>query len=150
LLIGKPGGNFFPLVDTAEETHLPAVLLPDNQAPFLAGAGSDQTIVIASAGEGRIIRRLTGSKGASVNSLAASPDGTTLYYTAEGTLWAIPAADGTPRKISAGDGVAVDPNGKDLIVNLVEKSGVHLVRIPLSGGPQQDIQVQSDIPMDPL
>src|SRR5439155_25663535 len=70
LLIGKPSRNFFPLVDTTEETSLPAALLPDNQAAFIAGTGSDQTIVIASAGEGRIIRRLTGSKGASVNSLA--------------------------------------------------------------------------------
>jgi len=150
LLIGKPDGNFFPLVDTAEETHLPAVLLPDNQAAFIAGTGSDQTIVIASAGEGRIIRRLNGSKGASVTSLAAAPDGRTLYYTAEGTLWAIPADDGTPRKISAGDGVAVDPNGKALIVNLVEKTGVRLVRVPLAGGPEQDVNVQRDLTIDPL
>jgi WD40 repeat protein len=150
LLIGKPGGNFFPLVDTAEETHLPAVLLPDNQAAFIAGTGSDQTIVIASAGEGRIIRRLSGSKGASVSNLAASPDGRTLYYTAEGTLWAIPADDGTPRKISEGDGVAVDPNGKGLIVNLVENTGVRLVRVPLAGGPEQDVYVQRDLTIDPL
>jgi len=150
LLIGKPGGNFFPLADTAEETHLPAVLLPDNQAAFIAGTGSDQTIVIASAGEGRIIRRLSGSKGASVSNLAASPDGRTLYYTVDGTLWAIPADDGTPRKISAGDGVAVDPDGKGLIVNLVEKTGVRLVRVPLAGGPEQDINVQRDLTIDPL
>src|SRR5438876_4622983 len=145
LSIGKPGGNFFPLVDTAEETHLPAVLLPDNQAALIAGTGSDQSIVIASAGEGRIIRRLSGSKGASVGSLAAAPDGRTLYYTAEGTLWAIPADDGTPRKISAGDGVAVDPNGKGLIVNLVEKTGVRLVRAPLAGGTEQCGTVQRDL-----
>ena len=150
LLIGKPGGNFFPLVDTAEETHPPAVLLPDDQAAFIAGTGSDQTIAIASAGEGRIIRRLSGSKGASVGSLAASPDGRTLYYTAEGTLWAIPADDGTPRKISAGDGVAVEPSGKGLIVNLVETTGVRLVRVPLAGGPEQDVNVQRDLPIDPL
>ena len=150
LLVGKAGGNFFPLVDAAEETHLPAVLLPDNQAALIAGTGSNQTIVIASAGEGRIIRRLNGSKGASVTSLAAAPDGRTLYYTAEGTLWAIPADDGTPRKISAGDGVAVDPNGKRLIVNLVEKTGVRLVRVPLAGGPEQDVHVQRDLTIDPL
>ena len=150
LLIGKPGGNFFPLVDIAEETHPPAVLLPDNQAAFIAGTGSDQTIVIASAGEGWIIRRLSGSKGVPVGSLAASPDGRTLYYTAEGTVWAIPASDGTPRKISAGDSVAVDPNGKGLIVNLVEKAGVRLVRVPLAGGPEQDVYVRRDLTIDPL
>src|SRR5207244_7611357 len=150
LLVGNPGGNFFPLVDTAEETHLPAVLLPDNQAALIAGTGSDQSVVIASAGEGRIIRRLSGSQGASVTSLPASPDGRTLYYTAEGILWVIPADDGTPRKISAGDSVAVDPNGKGLIVNLVEKTGVRLVRVPLAGGPEQDVNVQRNLTIDPL
>jgi hypothetical protein len=80
----------------------------------------------------------------------ASPDEKTLYYATEGSIWAIPAADGAPRKISAGDGVAVDPNGKDLIVNLVEKAGVYLVRIQLSSDTAQDIQVQSDIGIDPL
>jgi eukaryotic-like serine/threonine-protein kinase len=150
LLIGKMGGNFYPLVDTVEETRLPAALLPDNQVAFIAGTGSDQTIGIASAGEGRIIRRLNESKGVPVTSLAASPDGKTLYYTADGTLWAIPANGATPRKVSAGDGVAVDPNGKGLIVNLVENTGVHLVRIPLAGGQEQAIQVQGDISMDPL
>src|SRR5205814_304950 len=44
LLIGKPNGNSFPLVDTTpEETALPATLLADNQVAFMAGAGSDQT-----------------------------------------------------------------------------------------------------------
>jgi len=150
LLMGKPGGNFSPLIDTTEETRLPAALLPGNQVAFVAGTGPAQTIAIASAGEGRIIRRLQGCRGKYVTALAASPDGKKLYYTAEGNLWAIPATDGTPRKISAGDGVAVDPNGKDLIVNMVEKAGVQLVRIPFSGGPAQDIQVQSDIPIDPM
>jgi len=150
LLIGKPGGNFFPLVDTAEETHQPAVSLPDNQAAFIAGTGADQMIVIASAGEGRIIRRLSGSKGASVNNLAASPDGRTLYYTVDGTLWAIPADDGTPHKISAGDGVAVDPDGKGLIVDLMEKTGVRLVRVPLPSGPEQDVNVQRDLTINPI
>ena len=148
LLIGKAGGNFFPLVDTAEETGPPAALLPNNEVAFMAGTGSDQTIVIASAREGRIIRRLQGVKGEYVTRLAASADGKTLFYTTSGNVWAIPAADGTPRKICAGDGVAVDPNGKDLIVNLNEKAGVRLVRVPISGGPGQDIRVQGDLPID--
>jgi hypothetical protein len=150
LLIGKPGGNFFPLVDTTEETRLPAALLPENQVAFIAGTGSDQTIAIASAGDGRIIRRLQGCKGEYVTGLSASPEGKTLYYATGGSIWAIPAADGTSRKISAGDGVTADPNGKDLIVNLVERGGVRLVRVPLSGGTPQDIQVQSDVAIDPL
>ena len=116
----------------------------------MAGAGSDQTIAIASAGDGRIIRRLQGCKGKFVTSLAASPDGNTLFYITEGSLWEIPAHDGTARKIAAADGVAVAPNGKDLVVSLVEKAGVRLVRIPLSGGAAQDIRVESGISIDPI
>jgi hypothetical protein len=151
LLIGKAGGNFFPLVDIAEETGPPAALLPNNEVAFMAGTGSDQTIVIASARDGRAIRRLQGMKGEHVTRLVASADGKTLYCTTSkysaggGNVWAIPAADGTPHKICAGDGVAVDPGGRDLIVNLIEKTGIRLVRVPISGGPGQDIHVQGDL-----
>jgi hypothetical protein len=117
---------------------------------FIAGTGSDQTIAIASADDGRIVRRLQGCKGKYVTSLAASPDGKDLYYATEGSIWAIPAADGTPRKVSAGDGVAVDPNGKEVIINLLDTGGARLVRIPLSGSPEQIINVQDGIRIDPL
>jgi hypothetical protein len=150
LLIGKPGGNFFPLLDTPEETGPPAALLPNNEVAFRAGTGSDQTIVIASAGQGRIIRRLRGVKGENVTRLAASADGKMLFYTTSGNVWAIPAADGTPRKIYAGDGVAVDPNGRDVIVNLNENAGIRLVRVPISGGSGQDIHVQADLLIGPF
>ena len=145
LLIGKAGENFFPLVDTLEETRPPATLLPNNEVAFVAGTGSDQTIALASAREGRIIRRHQGVKGEDVTRLAASADGKTLFYATAGNVWAIPAADGMPRKISIGDGVAVDPNGKDLIVNLNERAAIRLVRVPISGGPGQDIPVQGDL-----
>jgi len=149
LLIGKQGANFFPLVDSPEDMRLPAALLPNDQVAFIAGTGSDQTIAIASANDGRIIRHFQGVKGVSVTSLAASPDGGTIYYTAGGNLWAIPAADGTPRKIGAGDVIAVDPNGRQLIAGLEEKGGTRLVRVPLSGGPGQEIHVQGDLPIAP-
>jgi eukaryotic-like serine/threonine-protein kinase len=150
LLISKPGGNFFPLMDTAEETRPPAALLPDNEVAFIAGTGSHQTIAITSALDGRIVRRLGGVMEEHVPSLAASPDGRTLYYVASGSVWAIPAADGTPRKMCTGDGIAVDPRGKELIVNLDEKAGTRLVRLPLSGEPGHDIHVQSDLPISPV
>jgi hypothetical protein len=132
-------------VDTAEETRPPAALLPNNEVAFVAGTGSDQTIAIASAREGRIIRRLRGVRGEDVTRLAASADGKTIFYTTAGNVWAIPAADGRPRKICTGDGVAVDPNGKDLIVNLNERAAIRLLRVPISGGPGQDIRVQGDL-----
>ncbi len=60
LLIGKPGGNFFLLVDTVEQTGPPAVLLSTSEVAFIAGTASDQTVVIASARDGRLVRRLQG------------------------------------------------------------------------------------------
>jgi hypothetical protein len=152
LLIGNPGGNFFALVDTTEETGPLAALLPNSEVAFIAGTGSDQTIAIASAreGEGRIIRRLQGAKGQQPTALAASADGKTVYYVVSRSVWAIPAVDGTPQKICTGDGIAVDPNGQDLIVNLNERTGVRLFRVPLSGGPEREIRVQSDLQISPL
>jgi eukaryotic-like serine/threonine-protein kinase len=150
LLIGKPGGNFFPLSDTREENRLPATLLPGNQVAFVAGTGSGQTIVIASAADGRISRRLQGCKGIYVNRLAASRDGRTLYYSAKESIWAIPATDGKPHKIAPGDGVVVDPNGKDLIISSLEKSGESLFRVPLSGGPPLQIHIQGNVTLNPL
>jgi len=149
-LIGKPGGNFFPLVETAEETGPLAALLPNNQVALVAGTGSDETIVIASVREGRIIRRLQGVKGEHLTRLTASADGKTLFYTAAGSVWAVPSTDGKPRKIHTGDRVAVDPNGEYLIVNLDEPTGERLVRVPLSGGEARDVRVQSDIPLSLL
>jgi hypothetical protein len=45
--------------------------------------------------------------------------------------------------------MAVDPNGRDLIVNLNEQEHVRLLRVSLSGGPQQEIPVRSDVPLGP-
>ena len=96
----------YGLVDAAEESGPPAALLPDNQVAFIAGTDSSKAIAIASAGDGKIIRHIEAVKGEDVENLAASPDGNTLYYAMEGNVWAIPAADGSPRKLCAGDGVA--------------------------------------------
>jgi hypothetical protein len=150
LLIGKPGRNFFPFSDTKEETRLPATLLPGGQVAFVARTGSEQTIVVASAEDGRISRRLQGCKGNYVTSLASSRDGQTLYYSAQGAIWAISVDDGKPQKVAPGDGVVVDPNGKDLIINLLERSGETLFRVPLSGGSPQRIQIQDNAVLDPL
>ena len=46
--------------------------------------------------------------------------------------------------------MAPDPNGRDLIVNLVEEGRVRLQRVPLSGGPAQEIQVKSEDPIVPV
>ncbi|MFP5230856.1 MAG: protein kinase domain-containing protein [Acidobacteriota bacterium] len=116
LLMGRPGGEFLPLLDTAEETSSPAVSLSNGEVAFVLGSGDDETIAIASAIEGRLVRRLTGTRGRRITGLGASPDSATLYFGADGFIWAIPAADGTPHKIAPGHSVTVSPDGKTLVL----------------------------------
>jgi hypothetical protein len=65
-------------------------------------------------------------------------------------VWAIPAADGQPRRIGPGDTVTPDPNGKDLIVQLREKEGVRLARVPVSGGEEEPIALQGALRLAPV
>jgi len=149
LLAGKPHGDFVPLIETREDTLPPVTRVGDNQVAFMIGSGSSQTIALASASDGRIHRRLKGVAGVLVNFLAASPDGATIYYVSSGDVWAIPATDGTPRKIHAGDGLAVDPNGREIIVNLNEKEGVRLVRVSLQDGSARKISLPGNVRPSP-
>jgi hypothetical protein len=149
LLLGLPGGNFSLLLETQEETGAPVIKVSNDEVGLMVGCPPGRALAIASAKEGRIIRRFEATEGKDVAALAVSPDGESLYYVSSGTLWSIASRGGNPRKICAADGLAADPNGKDLIVNLNEPEHVRLVRLPLSGGPQQEIRVRSDIPLGP-
>ncbi len=151
LLVAAPGKDPIPLVDTQEETAWPATLVGNREVAFLAGTNPNRIIVVASLADGRIVRRLKGAKGAgSTWSLAASPDGKTLYYVASGTVWAIPSTDGEPRKICAGDSVAVDLRRQELIVQLNEKEGIRLVRVPVAGGgPEKVIPIGGELRLTP-
>ena len=116
----------------------------------MAVSAANQSMAIASVKEGRILGQMPATKGKKIDSLAASPDGATLYYVSSGTIWSVPSQGGTPRKICEGDGVAVDPGGNFLIVNLFEADRVRLERVPLSGGSPQPIQVNGDIAISPI
>jgi Tol biopolymer transport system component len=89
--------------------------------------------------DGRIVRRLEKADGPSIQALAASPDGQTLYYAAAGKIWAIASNNGQPRLIREGDSVAADPRGQYLIVQLNEKDNVRLVRVAPDGGSEQSL-----------
>jgi len=150
LLLAKPGGDVAPFIATKEETSVPACPVGQGDVAFLLGPHDNAVVAVASISDGRIIRRLQGVQGSEVRGLVASRDGTTLYYVASRTVWAIPSSDGQPRRIGPGDGVALDPNGKDLIVRLFEKKGVRLVRVPASGGTEEPIPFQSALRLAPV
>jgi eukaryotic-like serine/threonine-protein kinase len=147
LVVAKPGNEPAPFIQTKEETSLPACLLGDSEIAFMLGAPGHKVVAVASLGDGQIVRRLDDVPGNGVFDLAASPDGQTLYYVVSGTVWATTLSGGRPRRLGPGDGVAADPNGKDLIVQLNEKEGVRLFRVPVSGGAAQPIPIHSPLPL---
>ena len=107
----------------------------DKLVGFLIGAGASRTIAVASIEDGRILRRLQGTKGLPIQSMSATPDGAMIYYTASGSVWKVAASDGEPQKLGPGEHVAFDPRNSGLVV--ARDGG--LFRQPTSGGPQQAI-----------
>jgi hypothetical protein len=140
LLVGKPSADFIPLLDTSEETSSPAASLGNNEVALVMG--SDAMIVIASATEGRLVRKLKGTLGRHITALAASPDAKTLYFGADGFIWEIPAMDGSPQKIAPGDNVTVDPNGRELILTESQGSNPVLVKVPAAGGKPEELHLE--------
>jgi hypothetical protein len=146
LLMVKPGRDPVPFVQTEEDTW-GAVPLGEKEIGLFAGRVGKQgswTVVLASAADGRIVRRLEATNGDSWG-LAASPDARNLYYIQSRDIWTVPVAGGPPHKLVAGDAVAPDPNGQDLIVLRTEKDAVHLFRVPLPGGAEQPIPFHSEM-----
>ena len=82
LMIAGPGRPARPVVETAEECSIPAVLFDDRIA-FALGSGEARRLAIASVRNGRVLQRFAGPAPGSPNtgSLAASPDGSTLTTT---------------------------------------------------------------------
>jgi eukaryotic-like serine/threonine-protein kinase len=150
LLMGKSGGNFVPVLQSNEETAPPIARVGNGELALIGGSPPSQALAIASVKDGRILHAFKATEGKFIDTVAASPDGKTIYYVSSGSVWSIPSQGGNPRKVCAGDGVAVDPNGRYLIVNLNEQEHVRLERVPLLGGLSQPIQVRSDLPISPI
>jgi eukaryotic-like serine/threonine-protein kinase len=145
LLLMRLGHELVPFLETQEETSMPSSIVGQTHVAFMIGPKNGQTIAIASLADRRITKRLEGSRGSAIDSLVASPDGKTIYYTASGSVWSIPASDAKPQQIRKGDSVTLDPYRQELIVKLTEREGVRLVRQPLAGGAESEIPVQGDM-----
>jgi hypothetical protein len=140
LVVARPGSDPSPFIQTDEETAGPVVEVGTKAVAFFIGTPPAAEIAIATT-DGRILRRMKGAGGGRIQSLAASPDGATLYYADSASIWSIPAAGGTPAKFHAGDGVAIDPANGDLIIQLNEMGATRLMRVSPSGGNDREITV---------
>jgi serine/threonine protein kinase len=145
LLAAKPSGELAPFVDTREETTGPTTLVGPDQIAFVVGKPPQESIAIASIKDGgRVMKRFRIMSKDPIQSLSASPDGSTLFYSNGGSIWSTPASGGDPRRLGAGDAVAFDPSRRSLLVQLNEKV-VRLVRMPLTGGSAEPIPINSDL-----
>jgi hypothetical protein len=146
LMAVAPGKDAAALINTTEETSDPATLVGSREIAFTIGPAPRQTIAIPEIANGRIVRQLKPGRGA-VGSLAASPDGKTLYFGAGGQIWSMPSAGGEAKAVRPGESVVVEPSGRALLVDLFESSKARLFRVPLDGGNEREIVLDSALPL---
>jgi len=141
------GKDPVPIASTNEETSPPVTTLGAGDLAFLIGPEPRRTIGVASLANGRVTRRIPFDKGR-ILSLASSPDGKTIYASAAGSIWAIPqGSQDPPRKICPGESVAADPDGKSLLVQVIEAPKTRLLRVPLDGGAPREIALNGPFHM---
>ncbi|MBI3667197.1 MAG: protein kinase [Acidobacteria bacterium] len=153
LMAVQKGKDPAPLVNSAEETSAPLAACGPREIAFTIGPEPHETIAIAEPASGRMVRTIASGKGR-VESLSCSPDGKTVYFAARGVIWSIPSsgpsAAGEARKIRSGDGVVADPSGRRLIVQVQESSQLHRFSVPLDGGPEREIPMDSSFSVAPI
>jgi hypothetical protein len=139
LILFGPESDPIPLVETREETGPAAVLIGSEELAVASGSSPERVIAIVAIKEGRITRRLKETRAPEIESLGVSPDHKTVYYASQGNVRAVPIEGGAPRTVHAGESVAVDPVSGDLVIQMVEQTGVRLVAVAPSGGPERQI-----------
>jgi hypothetical protein len=138
LVVVEAGKNPVPVVATAEATSAPVTAAGPGEIAFLIGPEPRRTIAMAALSNGRVTRRIPFDKG-SISALASSSDGKILYCAAGGNIWSIPVMGGEPKKLRAGDYVAVDPSGAALLVEVYENPVIRLIQVPLNGAPEREV-----------
>ncbi|MEP7325186.1 MAG: protein kinase [Gemmatimonadota bacterium] len=142
-----PGEEPQPFMTADQESHGPMALLGPGRIALMLGADSNAVLAIASTATGQVESRLPGVR---PTQLAGSPDGKTLYYVQASGVWAMPSGGGTPRRIHNGESVAVDPQGRYLVISFVADNTVKLARVPLlDRGAEEEIAVRGDLRLSP-
>ncbi len=147
--IVRNGGEPQLLLNTPESAYLPGALVGAESLAFILGPWSDPHIALASLHDGTVIRRYPGD-GRLVTSMTAPADGQTIYYAANGTIWAQPVSGGEPRKIGAGHDVAIDPAGKVLYVIRTSPEGNQLFRMSADGGEATRVILPAGFNLTPM
>jgi len=146
LVVAEAGKDPQPLAATNEQTSPPIALVGSRQIAVMIGDAPRRTIALIDIATGRIGGRIATDHG-QVDSLAATPDGGTLFVSAGGTIWSVPVAGGALKFVRAGDYVAMDPAGRHLIVSAVENAQLRFYRVFLDGRPEQEIAIDRSLPI---
>jgi hypothetical protein len=144
LVVIERGREPAPVILTSDETAAPVSTAGPGLLAAMLGGGGKMDIGIVSSANGRIVRRIPFDKGTAW-SMAATPDGRMLYCVAAHAVWAVPAAGGVPVRFHDGDTVAMDPDGKFLVVMATDPAGTRIFRIPLDGSPAREIAVRGEL-----
>src|SRR5262249_47008471 len=99
-------------------------------------------------GDRRILHKISVPDAGSIVQLAASVDGTSLYYVSGNMLWAVSSTGGESHKIGPANSVAVHPNGREIILQRIGPSlSVRLFRMSVATGSEEEIKVGADVRM---
>jgi hypothetical protein len=96
---------------------------------------------LASLKDGRVIQRFD-APAAAATSIAPSPDGRSLFYGANGSIWSQPISGGAPRRVTDGTDVVFDRGGF-LYVKRTRRGSINLFRVPPNGGEGEQIELSN-------
>jgi hypothetical protein len=137
LMVMAPGRNPEPLLKTQDEAAAPMTTVARDRIAFVVGPEPRETIAVADTATGRISGRISPGKGV-IQTLAASADGETLFFTASGSVWSVATAGGEPRRICAGVWVVAHPAGT-LVVARTDGGQVRLFDVSPASGTERPI-----------
>jgi predicted Ser/Thr protein kinase len=137
LMVMARGKSPEPLLKTQQESAAPMTAVAGNRIAFAVGPEPRETIAVADTATGRVSGRISPGKGV-IQTLAASADGETLYFTASGSVWSVATTGGEPRRICPGKWVLVHPSGS-LIVARDDRTQVRLFEVSAENATERAI-----------
>ena len=143
LKLFRAGVGSQDLLQSSEESSGPVTKVGSDSVAFLLGSPGRQNIAIATLRDGRIMKRFH-FDASSVRSLAATPDGSKLYFCDGNQVWSIGTnadEETKPTPVTKGASATIDPAGRYLYIIRTQAMPRPLVRMPLAGGPVETLAI---------
>ena len=117
-----------------------ASLAGPDEVALLLGPATKRRIAFASIRNG-VLRREIPVPGGQARAVVYSASLKTIYYVAQGTIYALPEAGGSPVRLTEGEDLTIDPSGRMLVVH----SGKGMARVQLPSGTGEPIELPTDM-----